>query len=126
MRTRIYKLYATGTATTNALANLIIQRPALITAVSWVVAVSAGTVGNRVELELSFASTGQLATNDTIGPISGHNVSALLTTSGVEQGSSFCHSGLAIPASQGDRLYLHCTVGGTITFVVNCYVAAAE
>lgn len=126
MRTRIYKLYATGSADANAAAQIIVQRNALITSVLWVPRVTARSGTASIEWELSLASTAQLTTNDTIGPISGCAQSFLELTSGVGTTVPLLHSGLAVPVMQGDRLYLHVDVTATLTAFVNVYVSAAE
>src|SRR5262245_42163169 len=128
MRTRIYKLFAVSTASVNAAAQLIVQRNSIITSILWVVKVNSLTYPATLEWEVSLASTGQTGTNDTIGPLSGFAVCAIQTTSGVlALPGGFLHGGLAIPANQGDRLYLHSTLGGAgMNANVNAYVAAAE
>lgn len=127
MQTRVYKLYANVSADTNAASQLVFQRPGLITAIFAALLLN-GTADNDLgQMEISFASTRQLTTNDTIGPIFQVGVLQNLTTSGVFHGQvNQGISGLAIPVDQGVRAYLHTEITGTVNLDCAAYLYVLE
>lgn len=125
---RVYKLYSASTSTTNAAANIQIARKGRIRAILWAKQATLTTTGAVHSGELSFGSTSQQATNDTIGPISQCSVSLQFTTSGAYMASQNVHqSGLDIPVNAGDRLYLNDVVAGTCSgHTSNVYLYVSE
>lgn len=122
MVTKVYKLYASTAA--SAAASLIIQRRGSITAIKWSAILDSTADNNNIDVELSFTPTGQLSTNDTVGPIDQvkliNNVGAAGST---QFGINQVTNGLAIPVNAGDRLYLNAAgTAGSIT----CFVYVAE
>ena len=108
MITRVYKLYSNAASTTNAAAQLIIQQSGLITGVVFT-GYSVGDAGGSViDNELSFSSTGQQQTSDTVGPIAMHTKEVAFTAAGsCVRSQQLTVTNLAIPVQSGDRLYLN-------------------
>lgn len=103
---KVYKLYGAFTASTDALAQVDIQRKGKIKAILLNlndVDLAAGSVA----AEVSFASTAQVTTNDTTGPIASIFVAPTANASEAENVSV---GSLDIPVDAGDRLYLHSVV----------------
>ena len=130
MRTRIYRLYAAAVADTSNAANVQIQRAGTIVGIFWAHTMLSTTDGTSLVWELSFSSTQQTGTNDATGVVSTVANGFNITTSGATaQSAHSVHAPLAIPVSQGDRLYLHFElVGGTPASGTRayCHVAVAE
>lgn len=127
MATRIYKLYGTTGSDTNALAQLTIQRPGSIVAVWWAGYANSTSDNSGCRVELSFTSTSQIGTNDTVGPISECNIHQNLVTSGlVTNHVNSLHAGLNVPVQAGDRLYMNIDVVGTATWLGSAYVSVDE
>lgn len=127
MQTRVYKLYASVAADTNAAAQLVFQRPGLITAVAGHGSLSGTANGDFGCSELSFASTIQNQTNDPIGPIALFYVlKNLVTSGGFDSVVNYTLSGLAIPVDQGVRIYCHSDIAGTVTFLQTWFIHVLE
>lgn len=125
---RTYRLYASITATGNALAQLDIKRPGKIVGVDWTVTTgSAPATGDYLRAEVSFASTVQTTTNDASGVISEVGFGGALTTSGGGYWNGNVHQGpTAIRVQVGDRLYLNATENGSTTWVTGCVIHVDE
>lgn len=122
--TRAYKLTASVSADTNAAASIIIQQTGWITAILGIVR-QTGTIadGDAARAELSFASTSNLGTNDSVGPIFQVENEASLVTSGMAQVATQQDiTGIMIPVSSGDRLFVNIDITGTTTCTVTFYV----
>lgn len=128
MITKVRKLYASGTSTTNAAAQIDILRDGIIHGLLFSVRMATTTDGSSARWELSFASTSQLATNDTVGPIASVALTYEIATSGgMDLAKVVPITGLAIPVRSGDRLYIHSLVTGTLTSNdCNVYVYCGE
>lgn len=122
--TKVYKLYCAVSADTNAAAQVTIQRSGRIVAISLGCALDSVTDNSSAAVELSFSSSAQAATNDTVGPVAMVRPWNNFTTSGntcpsVDRSNL---SGLNIPVSAGDRLYINVDGSGTYTAYVDCFV----
>jgi hypothetical protein len=77
------------------------------------------TASALVRIELSKVPSNQTGTNGALDPIleigqAGNFVTSGLSTSGLNQ-----FFPLAVPVRQGEIVYLHATVGGTLTYYAN-------
>lgn len=116
MQTRVYKLYTAAGSTTNAAAQVIIQQRGTIVGVLMTGWIEPDANGAFVGIELSFGSTGQMSTNDTLGPIAEHRKQGFFTAAGtgsMSEGVSVM--GLNIPVNSGDRLYLNVLNGDSVS-----------
>lgn len=111
---KVYKLYGSSSSTSNALAQIDIQRNGTIVAIQHAHYAKA-TADHTTVFEVSFASAAQPTTNDTVGPIYEvrSNTDTVLGPDTVFDNG--CLTGTAIPVGVGDRLYLHLTIAGTAT-----------
>lgn len=129
MKTRALNIYATTNATTNAVAQIVIPRPGLITAIMGCVWVANAAANSSSCLwEISFSSAAQSTSNDAVGPIYQISLNPNFTTSGnanmVSQNSL---AGIAIPVRENDRLYAHLVIAGTaITNYFRAFIYVAE
>lgn len=127
MHTRIYKLYATASADTNAAAQVVFQRPGLITSILLDGYLDALADDTGAQVELSFSSTRQLATNDTVGPIAQASLWGNITTSGaVNNDKTVVLTNIAVPVLEGDRCYMHFEITGTTAIFMAAYLYVAE
>lgn len=120
----VYKLYATGTADTDAAASLDIQVDGHIVAASldvWVTGADALNDGARAEV--SFASTSAFGSNDTKASIlHAASMQGFLTSGGGPVQSRSFITGVAIEVAAGERMYLHVDVTGTMVFFAQAYL----
>lgn len=111
----VYKLYGAGSATADNVASLDIRHDGHIVAIAASIAVTAAdALNDGFSVELSFGSTGGIATNDTTASLLVVRASQGFLTSGgggVHQHQSV--SGIAVPVSAGERLYLHALILGS-------------
>lgn len=109
----IYKLYASIGIDTEAAASLDIQLSGNIRAVAGVFCpTGVDALSDIVKSELSFTSSSSFTNNDVKGSIAMACMSQNMLTSGGGLGfTNYSISGLNIPVSQGERIYIH----GTIT-----------
>jgi len=112
-------LYATGSATATAAAQLTVQSPTGLVGLQWAVDVDSVTDNAIVVLEISSINAFQAATNDARGSISSVRYRSNFVTSGLAQGGINLWIPTAVRFRPQDILYLHVTVGGTATYVAN-------
>lgn len=125
MQTRVYKLYATGTASTNAASTITFQNNGYIQCILLGLAISAVADANALISELSFASAYLGTTNDTIGPlaqINWENEDAGTAATTVPTASRVVVPGLYIPVVSGDRLYINTAQSGSFTWFTHAYL----
>lgn len=111
-----YQLYATGTATTAAAAMWDARNDGTIRGIHLnVVATGANAGGGGIEL--SFGSTANHTTNDTMGVIASLYVHGESNATPVSAVESVFLDNLDIPLQAGERLYVHLYEEGTTTAV---------
>lgn len=117
----IYKLYGTGV--TDALASVDIVANGHITAYQVAMEADLDADLEAARVEVSFSSSSGFTTNDTKSSILTARVfMAAITAAGtVVAGENFSLSGLKIPVSIGERLYLHGS-GANMTATVYLHV----
>jgi hypothetical protein len=113
---RTLKLYGTASATANAVAQLTIPSAATIKAVQYSILFDSITDNGKLQLELSRSSATEIATNGAQQCICELGLYSNFVTSGLSQpvlaGMLFVSS----PFAQGQIIYLHTVVSGTLTF----------
>lgn len=122
MHVKTRKLYASIGATSNDAAHLDVQRRSVLRGIQWSItnSTAAPAAGDYVLAELSFSSTAQTATSDTVGVVSMAGGNVNFTTSGNGFGGNHVfHGPTAIPLEQGDRLYLNAAESGGSTWLVS-------
>lgn len=113
---RIYKLYNFATSTTNASAELDVQKSGRIVAILGSAKFESTTDGSDCTIELSKASVNQTSVNNPIGPLAQITWQANLSTNGAPVGQvNMALPGLSIPVATRDRLYMHFVISGTVT-----------
>lgn len=125
---RVLKLYAASATTTNAAAQVQFPRRGRIKGVLFTNGMTAGADGTTIVGELSFSSTGQQTTNDTIGPIAGFEHRqrwiAGLNTAMV---SMNVYIPMDVPVNAFDRVYLNLLISGTVTAeITQVFIYLAE
>lgn len=129
MSDQVYKLYGSVTASTDGVANLDFQFNGVIEGILLNINVTgADALNDGGGVEISFASTSGLASNDTRASIAGLKVNqGFLTSGGGPVGDSvFVSLGKGIPVAAGERIYMHLQVSGTVTAVnSSCWLYTA-
>lgn len=123
---RTYKLYYAITATTAALASVIIQRSGRIKSVRWETGFDAPADNASCVAEISTASSPQQGTNDTVAEISEIRNTTNLTTSGAFNGGRAKQEFIDYPVAAGERIYLHATVSGTVSQATTVFIDVEE
>lgn len=114
-KVRTYKLTAALTATANNAANVLIARSGRIRCVRWETAFDGPADNAQCNSEISTMASSQLNTNDTPNVIDEFRNTTNLTTSGAFNGGRSKQSVLDYPVAAGERVYLNCTVTGTVS-----------
>lgn len=126
MPTKTLKLYGSGVASANAVAQITVPRNCQITSIKWSASgLAAAAIDGRLAYELSTVSVGQFATNDAQNVISQTILATTVASSATH--SEDVHVGLAIPLAANDRLYLHAQVTGSAfsNAQITCLVSVA-
>jgi len=111
------KLYATGSATANNAANIVVPTKGWLTQVQWCVKYDSITDNATAVLEISLASATEVAVNDAQQCISELAYASNFVTSGLVNGSIQLVVPVHVPLAQGQKIYLHAgLIAGTLTF----------
>ena len=110
------KIYFTGSASGNNQANVLVPSKGTLIGVQWAVDYDSITDGASVTLELSRASTNEVAINEAQQSISEVRWFSNFVTSGLAQFSVNLFVPTSVPFMQGQLIYLHSIVGGTVVF----------
>lgn len=113
---RTLKLYATGSATANAAANITIPSAGTIRGVQASVRINSITDGAQVDLEVSRASAREIAVNGAQQSIVQVAMESNFVTSGLAQAGVNQFFPVNVTVTQGQLIYLHALVAGTVTF----------
>ncbi len=114
---RRYRIYATGSATANAAANIVIPTAGTIRQLNWAFRFNSITDGAQVDLELSQSSTTEIATNNAQQFVGAVRWESNFVTSGLAQGAVNLIMPVSVSFQQGQLVYLHAVVAGTVTYV---------
>jgi len=118
----IYKLYASVAATADGIASLDIQFDGVITAIDWTVTGDLDADLEAYIAEVSFLSTNTLSANDSRGSLSQVGERAAGTPGFVVSRSQKTVSGLRVPVSAGERMYMHASLTGSGSMDATCYL----
>jgi len=111
------KIYASVAADTNNAANIIVPRNSTLIAVQWGLKVDAITDNAEMVAELSLASANEIGVNDAQLCISEVCQTFNFVTSGLYGGGLNLYVPVSIPLTQGQKVYYHCFITGTITII---------
>lgn len=123
---RTYHLAATITGTGANQCSVLIQRSGRIKSVRWGIAIDAATDNAALAVELNSGATSQIATHEGPNVIDGVRAHTNFTTSGLTLSSINVQRLLDYPVGQGERIYLHAVVGGTLSAITEAYVDIDE
>jgi len=111
------KLYATGSATANGVASITVPSPCRLIGMQWSVKFDSITDNGICTLEVSAASSTEIAINEAQQCIAEVSYQSNFVTSGLVNGSLVKAMPIpAVPWAQGQKIYLHAVVAGTITY----------
>ena len=111
-----YQLYATGTATTAAAAMFDCRNDGVIRGIH-LNTVCVGAAAGGGGLELSFGSTANHTTNDTMGVIASQYVYGDVNATTARADGSTYLADVDIPVQAGERIYMHLYEEGTTSSV---------
>ena len=77
------------------------------------------TDNGQCRFELSKVPTNQITTNGALDPFLECGIYSNFVTSGLAQTGLVYTFPLNVPCRQGEIIYLHATVGGTVTYYFN-------
>lgn len=110
------KLYGTGSATANAVAQIIIPNKTTIKGVQICLWIDSVTDNAQVNCEVSRASAREIAVNGSQQCIVEASIAGNFATSGLAQFAVNQFFPVNVPVVQGQIIYLHAVVTGTATY----------
>jgi len=113
---RAIKLYATGSATGNAVASITNPTRGTLVGVQAAIKFDSITDGASVNLELSKAAASRIAINGNQDSIAEFAWFGNFVTSGLSQGGVNLFVPVSFAIEQGAFIYLHASVSGTVTY----------
>lgn len=116
---RTIQLYATGAATATSVASVTIPTAGRVLGIQVALGIDSVTDNAMVRLELSKVPTNQIATNGALDPFLEVNLAGNFATSGLAQAGVNQFFPVDVPVRQGEIIYVHATVGGTVTYYFN-------
>jgi D-hexose-6-phosphate mutarotase len=116
---RTLQLYATGSATANAVATAVIPSATRIKAIQVAFLADGITDNGRVSVELSKTSTSLIASNGALDPFFEIGQYLNFVTSGLAAASLNQTFNVDVECRQGEIIYLHVLVSGTVTYFFN-------
>lgn len=117
------QLYATGAATATSVAQITIPAATTLRGVYISLMIDSVTDNAQVRIEFSKVPTNQIGVNGALDPFLEVGVYGNFVTSGLAQNGLCNFVPLAIPCRQGEIVYVHATVSGTVTYFVNAIFA---
>lgn len=116
---RTLQIYGTGSATANAVAQVTVPSASTIKGILASLECLAKTDGARLAVELAKVATSQIAINGALDPFFEMRADTSFVTSGLIQGAQNIFVPLHVPCRQGEIIYLHAFVSGTVTYYFN-------
>jgi hypothetical protein len=113
---RTIKIYGTGSATGNNIANVIIPSASTIRGVQVCISADSITDNAQLDLELSRSSATEIAVNGAQQCIVQATVRNNFVTSGLTAFGVVTFLPCSVPVVQGQIIYLHAVIVGTITY----------
>lgn len=124
---RTYKCYAAAqTATAANILNFTPIKAGRIKSVRWNLLFTSITAASWVAFELSFFPTSQWSTNAAQLIIDELTVNSNFVTSGLAQVPFGRQTFVDVPVGMGEKIYVHLTVGGTISVIPSLLIDIAE
>lgn len=115
-RVKTLKLYATGSATANAVAQVVIPSGGRIRGVQVCFSVDSITDNAQATVEVSRASATEINVNGSQQCVCQVDSRNNLLTSGMTAASQNVFFPVDVPVTQGQIIYLHAVIVGTITY----------
>lgn len=116
---RTIQLYATGSATANAVAQIVIPSATTLKLCQVALMVDSVTDNASVRIDISKVPTTQVASNGAQDSFLQTVVLGNFVTSGLSQWGLNKTFPLSVQCRQGEIIYLHATVAGTIVYYWN-------
>lgn len=113
---RTLQLYGAGSATATSVATVTIPASTTIKGVKVCLLIDSVTDNADVSLELSKVPTNQVGVNGAQDPFLQVGASGNFATSGLAQVETGRFIPLSVPCRQGEIIYLHATVTGTLAY----------
>lgn len=119
---RTIQLYATGSATATAAAQVTIPSAGRIVGVQIELLIDSITDGASIRAELTKVATNQIATNGALDPFLEVGIYGNFVTSGLAQGGVNQFFPVDVPVRQGEIIYVNTTVAGTLNYFFNAII----
>lgn len=119
---RIYTLYAAGSATANAAASVQILQNTRIKSVRWAVNINSITDDGVFYGELSLLNASQQTQNESMGIVSVVRGQTNFLTSGIFWGGIKCQDFVDCPLQLQQILYFNTVISGTLTYQLTIQV----
>lgn len=116
---RTIQLYGTGSATATSVAQVTIPSAGRIVGVQVNLAVDCITDNGQVRTELSKVPTNQIGTNGALDPFFEVGLFNNFATSGDATNGVNGFFPVDVAVRQGEIIYLHATIAGTVTYYFN-------
>lgn len=116
---RVIRLYATGAASANNVANVTIPSSARLVGIQWSLNVDTVTDNGAGVFEVSQASATEIAVNGSQQAILELRYWCNLLTSGMVQGGQNGFAPLDVSLKQGQILYFHCQTASLTAYHFN-------
>jgi hypothetical protein len=113
---RTLQLYGAGSSTANAVAQVTFPSAAKIRGVVLALCIDSVTDNADVSLELSKVPVSQIATNSAVDAFCEVKMAGNFATSGLAQAGVNKFYPLDVDVRQGEIVYLHATVTGTLAY----------
>lgn len=115
-QTAVLKLYGTGAATANAVAQVVIPNKSHIIGVQACVWATSITAASQANIEISKASAKEIHVNGSQQCVCEVGIASNFVTSGLDVIAVNQFFPVSIPVVQGQIIYLHALVTGTVTY----------
>lgn len=120
---RNLQLYATGSATATSVAQVTIPSSTTIKGVYVDFLLDCITDNGAVRIEFSKVPTNQIAVNGALDPFLEIGLYSNFVTSGLSTSGLNQFFPLDVACRQGEIVYIHVTVAGTVTYYLNAIFA---
>lgn len=117
---RRLQLYGTGAATANAVAQVVIPTSGRIRGIQVSLIADSVTDNSQVRIEFSKAATSQIGVNNALDPLG--QVGIFINGTQVAPNGVNVFLPLDEPIRQGEIVYLHALVAGTLTYLANAVI----
>lgn len=114
---RTLQLYGAGSATANAVAQVIIPTAGRIKGIQAMLTVDSVTDNSQVRCELSKTATGNITTNGAQDPFL--SIGTFINGTQVAPNGQNQFFPVDVPVRQGEIIYLHAVVAGTAAYFSN-------